>query len=139
MLDKLGMTDFAALGNATYVSIESYRRDGAAVRTPVWIVADGEFLYCWTLGKSGKVKRTRAESRVKLAKCNAAGNIRGEWVDAIARVLDSPDEVERQARRMRRKYGLKFTFFRLLPRLRGTRPVVIEFRSTPASSASTAM
>ena len=31
------MTDFQTLAKTTYMSIESYRRDGTSVRTPVWL------------------------------------------------------------------------------------------------------
>ena len=121
------MNAFDELGDATYLSIESYRISGQAVRTAVWITADADKLYCWTLGNSGKVKRIRHNAEVKLATCDAAGNITGDWVKASARVLDSSAAVNAQARRMRAKYGWKFLIFRHLPRLRGTRPVVIEF------------
>lgn len=33
--------DFQALAAASYVSLETYRKSGAPVRTPVWITADG--------------------------------------------------------------------------------------------------
>ena len=117
-----------ALARSSYVSIESYRKNGNAVSTPVWIVADGDKLFCWTLGNSGKAKRIRAQPRVRLAPCDATGKIGGAWIVADGRVLDCPDDIKAQARRMSRKYGLKFLPFRLLPYLRGTKPVVIEFR-----------
>lgn len=119
---------FDALAQSTYASIESYRKSGKAVPTPVWIVADGDKLFCWTLGNSGKVKRILANPRVRLAPCDAAGKISGEWILAYGRVLESPQDIKAQARRMRRKFGWKFLPFRLLPYLRGTKPVAIEFR-----------
>lgn len=121
---------FDSLARSSYVSIESYRRSGKAAPTPVWIVADGDKLFCWTLGNSGKVKRIRANPRVRLTPCDAAGKIKGDWVAAQGRVLQHPAEIGAQARRMRRKYGLKFLPFRILPYLRGTKPAVIEFRLT---------
>ena len=119
---------FEALAQSTYVAVASYRKSGKAVSTPVWIVSDGDELFCWTLGDSGKVKRIRANSRVRLAPCDAAGKIKGDWVFANARLLETADDIQAQAKRMRRKFGLRFLPFRVLPYLRGTRPVVIEFR-----------
>ena len=119
---------FEALAAATYVSIESYRKNADAVRTPVWIVADGGKLFCWTLAKSDKVKRIRGNVLVRLAPCDARGKIKGEWVAANGRVLESPDDIMAQARRMSRKYGLKFLPFRVIPILHRTKPVAIEFR-----------
>lgn len=122
------MDPFAALAQASYVSIESYRREGSAVRTPVWITAEGGKLFCWTLSNSGKVKRIGNNPRVRLARCQANGRIQGEWIEALGRVLHEPMDVKTQARRMRAKYGMKFQPFRLLSLLRRTRGVAIEFR-----------
>lgn len=127
------MTAFETLAQATYISIESYRGDGRALRTPVWITAEAGLLYCWTMDNSGKVKRIRNEARVKLAICDAAGKIQGEWVCASARVLDSAEDVQEQTRRMRAKFGLKFLLFRILAKLRGAGPVAIGFREACAS------
>ena len=69
---------FKALAAASYVSLESYRKSGAPVRTPVWITADGGKLYCWTLTDTGKVRRIRANAEVQLAKCDASGTLEGE-------------------------------------------------------------
>ena len=88
----------AELATASYVSIESYRRNGDAVRTPVWIVQEAGLLYCWTMLSSGKVKRIRRNSKVKLAACDARGKIRGDWVEASARVLDGDAEIKAQAK-----------------------------------------
>lgn len=121
------MNRFHTLADASYVSIESYRNNGEAVRTPVWITAEGDKLTCWTLANSGKVKRIRANPQVKLAKCSAGGQIEGNWLAAEGRVLDSEAAVKNQARRMSKKYGLKFLPFRLIEKLRGRKAVVIEF------------
>ena len=121
------MSAFRALADATYISIESYRRNGAARRTPVWIVGDGDRLYCWTQADSGKVKRIRNNPRVKLANCDARGKILGDWVDAEGQVRANRSDVKQQARRMRAKYGWKFLFFRYLSGWRGASPVAIEF------------
>ena len=64
---------FDALAQSTYVSIESYRKNGRAVPTPVWIVADGDKLFCWTLGNSGKVKRIRAKPQRPLSALRCCG------------------------------------------------------------------
>ena len=123
------MSQFHALAKATYISIESYRRNREAVQTPVWVTHEGERLFCWTLANSGKVKRIRQNPRVRLARCNASGAIKGTWVEAVGRVLDTREEVSRQTRRMSAKYGLKFLPFRLMGLLRRTEAVALEFSS----------
>ncbi len=128
------MSQFHTLANANYISIESYRRNGQAVQTPVWLTHEGESLFCWTLANSGKVKRIRQNPRVRLACCNASGAIKGEWVEAVGRVLDTREEVSRQTRQMSAKYSLKFLPFRLIGLLRRTKAVALEF--SPADTAA---
>src|SRR5215475_405959 len=67
-----------------YVSLTTFRRDGTAVPTPVWLAGDGTALYVWTPTRSGKVKRIRRRPEVTLAACDARGRVRGEAVPAIA-------------------------------------------------------
>ncbi len=49
--------DLAELARSMFVLLTTYRRDGEAVPTPVWIADDGERLLVTTGAASGKVKR----------------------------------------------------------------------------------
>jgi PPOX class probable F420-dependent enzyme len=105
-----------------YLSLTSFRRDGSGVATPMWFVADGGQLVVETDADSYKVKRIRRDPHVRIAVCDARGRLRGEAVDAEARVL--PDsERERVERLLARKYRIdRFTvlpLYRLVMRLRG--------------------
>ena len=102
---------FDTLAGSAYVSIESYRRDGKGVRTPVSIAAADNKLFCWTFGNSGKVKRIRNNNRVRLAKCDAKGNIQGEWIGANARIIYDGDEAKAVSRRLLKQHGLLFMIF----------------------------
>lgn len=112
------------LGRETYVSLATFRRSGAEVRTPVWIAPDGHRLVVYTNARSGKVKRLRNDGRVRLAPCDARGRLRGEggWVDARARVLEEPAERDRALEALFRKYPLQMRAARLLARLTGRWP-----------------
>ncbi len=121
------MRHFSALSKARYVSLETYRASGLPVRTPVWIAAEDDKLYCWTISDTGKVKRIGRNQRVRLAKCSARGQILGGWTEAEARILASPAELRKQMKRMRAKYGLLFLAFAWWPRLTRTATSVIEF------------
>jgi PPOX class probable F420-dependent enzyme len=110
---------FAELGRETYVNLASFRRDGREVRTPVWIAPDGERLVVYTNAKSGKVKRIRNGARVRLAPCDMRGALRGDWLEARARVLDDPAERDRALEAVVRKYALQMRAARLLARLSG--------------------
>ncbi len=58
----------------------------------------------YTMAASGKVKRMRQNRRVRVAPCDARGNVKGEWAEGSARSLQ--DEGARQADRMLDdKYG----------------------------------
>jgi len=105
-----------------YLSLTSFRRDGSAVATPMWFVADNGQLVVETDADSYKVKRIRRDPHVRIAVCDARGRLRGEVVDAEARVLPD-DERERVEQLLARKYRIdRFTvlpLYRLVMRLRG--------------------
>lgn len=82
-----GQEIMSALEKERYVSLETFRRDGAGVRTPIWFAERGGVLYVYTLAGSGKVKRIRNNPLVRIAPCNARGTVHGEWVDARARIV----------------------------------------------------
>ena len=70
-----------------YLSVTTFKRDGTAVATPVWFVADNGHLLVETDGESGKAKRIRHNSKVTVAPCSASGKLKGEPVAAHAAFL----------------------------------------------------
>lgn len=110
---------FNQIGNPTYIALETFRKSGVGVPTPVWAVAEGGKLYVWTVGESGKVKRIRNNPRVRIAVSDARGTTKGEWVEAKARVLDAPSDEATQRKRLAAKYGWQFHIFNLMGKLRG--------------------
>lgn len=59
-----------------YVSLTTYRRNGTAVATPVWIAPLGDGRAGFTTGAdSGKVKRIRNNPAVTLQPCSMRGAI----------------------------------------------------------------
>ena len=72
-----------------YLNLESYRKSGVAVVTPVWFAEDSGTLYIYSLANAGKVKRIRNNPRVRVMPCDIRGKPKGEWVDALARILDT--------------------------------------------------
>jgi len=121
------------LGDETYANLATFRRDGREVRTPVWLARDGEDLVVYTNGESGKVKRIRNGRRVRLAACDVRGKVRGEWIEATARVRTDPAAIERGVDAVRRKYGWQAALVMLGARLSGRWPqrAVIEIRPAP--------
>ena len=100
-----------------YFSLESYRRDGTPVRTPLWFVERNGELAFYTMAASGKVKRLRRNPRVRVAPCDARGKVTGDWVDGTARLLEGEDARQVYAL-LDRKYGWQRRLLNLLVRLR---------------------
>lgn len=94
----------AQFAGQKYLNLETYRKTGAAVATPVWFAEDSGVLYIYSLANAGKVKRIRNNPRVRVMPCDMRGKPRGEWVDALARTLDAAG-AERAHRLLDKKYG----------------------------------
>ena len=93
------------LVRAQYVSLATFRRTGAEVRTPVWLAGEGATFYAFSEGAAGKVKRIRANGRARMAACTFGGRVTSGWVDARARILKEPHEISSAYRALYRKYG----------------------------------
>jgi PPOX class probable F420-dependent enzyme len=93
------------IGRSKYVSLTTYRRDGTAVATPVWHVADGGALVIVSDAAAGKVKRIRRDNHVVVTVCDFRGRIApgAATAEGTARLLD---EAGTQAGRrlLERKY-----------------------------------
>lgn len=106
-----------------YVSLETYRRNGAAVRTPVWFVAAGdkgeeEGILIVTREKTGKVRRLRGNSQVRIAPCTIKGTVTGDWVTGTAEILD--DARTSEAVRLRdKRYGFRARLAKVLSKGKG--------------------
>jgi PPOX class probable F420-dependent enzyme len=105
------VAEIERLASSTYVALTTFRKDGTPVPTAVWIAGDGERLYVWTQGDSGKVKRIRNDARVTVAPSDGRGAPQGAAVEGTARVLDDPAALARVESSLRSKYGVQFRFF----------------------------
>jgi len=115
--------DLAQFSSTKHFSLETFRKTGVGVRTPVWFAeapsADSlATFYVYSLPDSGKVKRIRNNPRVRIAPCNMKGDLKGTWVDARARICTG-DEAATGQTLLIDKYVLKAP-----ARLRRTRPPV---------------
>jgi len=102
---------FAAFAGQKYLNLETFKKNGDGVKTPVWFAADPSAsldssaakIYAYTIGVSGKVKRVRNNPRVKIAPCNMSGKVLGEWVEARAEII-SGEEAVRGMQLLNKKY-----------------------------------
>ena len=88
-----------------YLNVETFRKNGAGVATPVWFAENEGILYIYSLANAGKVKRIRNNPRVRVIPCDVRGKPKGEWVEGRARILDASG-AEQAHRLLDKKYGL---------------------------------
>lgn len=130
MTDAFGAADdLDRLGAGKYLLVTTYRKDGRAVPTPVWVVRDGEALGVWTVAESGKVKRIRNRGDVLVAPCDVRGNREGDDLPAHAEILDAKGTAAVR-KLIRRKYGLIGRMVLLGSRLRRGERATVGLRIT---------
>jgi uncharacterized protein len=93
-----------------YVSLATFRRNGAEVKTPVWIAAVADRYYVFSEGEAGKVKRIRVTPRVRLAACSLRGEVKSDWINGEARLVSEPEVIAVASRALRAKYGFQMRF-----------------------------
>jgi PPOX class probable F420-dependent enzyme len=110
-----------------YLNLESFKRDGTPVQTPVWFAQKDDVLYVYTLANAGKVKRIRRHPRIRLAPCTMRGTVIGPWVEAEATIVDATTAAHGHAL-LRRKYGWMKRIGDLFSRIMHRERVVIAIR-----------
>ena len=98
-------TPFDRFAAARYALLTTYKRDGTAVGTPVFIAVYDPVAYVRTFDPSGKLKRMRNNPEVQLAPSTLRGRPTGPTMRARARILDGK-ESEHAASELARKYPL---------------------------------
>jgi uncharacterized protein len=97
---------FSTLEGKKYLSLETFKKNGAGVRTPVWFAAgpaSTSKLFIYTIDNTGKVKRIRNNGRVRVAPCDMRGKVQGDWVDARAQIVTGPEAMQ-GTRLLNKKY-----------------------------------
>jgi PPOX class probable F420-dependent enzyme len=122
------MDIFAHFAKKQYLNLETFRRNGVGVRTPVWFVQDDDRLYVTTMANSGKVKRIRNNGQVNIAPCKMDGTPLGEWVPAAAREVRDQEAAKKVDRLMDRKYGLMKKVFGLASARQGRENTILELK-----------
>jgi PPOX class probable F420-dependent enzyme len=119
------------LAGEKYINLETYRKSGQGVRTPVWFVeminGDGSVLYVRTSDDTGKYKRVRNNPSVQIAPCNMRGSVKGNWVKGEARIADEEEKIK-AFKMLEKKYGIIYKMTRVF--LSGKNYVVIAIRIT---------
>ena len=111
--------NWAQFKNQAYMNLETFRKNGEGVKTPVWFVQEGNIFYVRTGEESWKVKRLRNNPQVNIVPSNNSGGPLGEWVPMMAELVKDPALDQEVNQMFNRKYGMQKRFFDLMGRLRG--------------------
>jgi len=110
--------------NQNYLSLESYRKTGTPVATPMWFTEHNGTLYVYSLAQAGKVKRIRNNAKVRVVPSDMRGKPKGEWVEAKAQILDERG-AEQANKLLTKKYWLMKRIGDLFSKVRKRDKVVI--------------
>jgi uncharacterized protein len=95
------------LADEKYLALTTYRKNGNAVTTPVWIVPlDGNTMGFWTSSASGKAKRLAHTAKVTLQPCDARGRVKPDTsVTTGTATLVTGAELATIGMKVKAKYG----------------------------------
>jgi uncharacterized protein len=110
-----------------YINLETYRKNGRAVRTPVWFFESDGIVYVRTSDDTGKYKRIRNNPSVQIAPCDMRGGVKGQWVKGEARIA-SEEEKLKAFKMLEKKYGMIYKMTRMF--MSGKNYVIIAIRIT---------
>ncbi|KQT72937.1 PPOX class F420-dependent oxidoreductase [Microbacterium sp. Leaf436] len=93
-----------------FVSLGTYRKNGALVAVPVWVARDGDELVVTSERNTGKVKRLRNDQRVTLRPCSRMGAVEPDaiTVEAHGRIAGAATDDAHADAALRRKYRLQY-------------------------------
>ncbi|MHB8132638.1 MAG: PPOX class F420-dependent oxidoreductase [Anaerolineaceae bacterium] len=124
------MKNFEQFNQQKYLNLETLRKSGINVRTPVWFVQEGNTIFVRTLANSGKVNRIRNNGKVNIAVCKMDGSLLGDWVPATAKEVVDPETDKKVDRLLDKKYGLMKKMFSLSSGLQGKKNTILEIHTT---------
>ena len=105
-----------------YINLETYKKDGTPIRTPVWFVIDNDLIYVITREETGKVKRIKNNQNVRIVPCSFKGEPKNEWIKGKAEKIT--DEGSQKAIKLRKKkYGMSARLIGLFTSQKGN-PIV---------------
>ena len=96
-----------------YINLETYKKDGTPVRTPVWFVIDNDLIYVITRESTGKVKRLKNNYDVRIVLCSFKGEPKNEWIKGKAeKIMGEKADIVIKLRK--KKYGMSARLVGLL-------------------------
>jgi len=108
------------LDTARYISFTTFKKDGSAVSTPVWITGTGGTYAFSTGGASWKARRLRRNPSVQVRVSDMRGRVApgAATYEGTGEVVGSPEAVAAVERALSAKYGLQYRAIRFVGGLR---------------------
>lgn len=116
-----------SLETGKYINIQTYKKNGQAVSTPVWFISKDNRIYFRTSNKSGKFKRIKNNNNIKFALCNFRGKIKGEWHNGLAKI--DPDINRLIFSQINEKYGIFAHVMNLLYKIKKMDIIILYIES----------
>lgn len=107
-----------SLSDLKYINLETFRKNGNVVRTPVWFVTENDKIYVITRESTGKVKRLANNPKVNFAPCSFKGNIEGDWFSGKTTLITG-DEAKKAVKLRKKKYGFKALLVGFMSKAKG--------------------
>ncbi len=112
----------------SFINLETFRKNGNGIKTPVWFLLFEQKIYVRTLADSGKVKRVRANSKVNFAPCTSNGTLTGSWAEGSASLLLDEIMGEKINRLLTKKYGVMKKVIDLFSNIQKKTYAIIEIK-----------
>ena len=110
-----------------YINLETYKKDGTSIRTPVWFVIDNDLIYIITRDSTGKVKRLKNNQNVRIVPCSFKGESKNGWIKGKAEKIAGED-ADKVIELRKKKYGISARLIGLFTSQKGNLNVYsIEF------------
>lgn len=87
-----------------YICLETFKKNGQGVKTPVWFVIHDRIIYVATMDSSWKVKRLKNIKSVRVVPSNFKGEVKKQWVDGQA-FFGNESELKLVMSLRNKKYG----------------------------------
>jgi len=88
-----------------YINLETYKKDGTPIRTPVWFVIGNDLIYVITRESTGKVKRLKHNQDVRIVPCSFKGEPKNEWIKGKTEMITG-EEADKAIKLRKKKYGM---------------------------------
>ena len=88
-----------------YICLETFKKNGQGVKTPVWFVIHDGIIYVITMESSWKVKRIKNIQSVRIVPSSFKGKPKREWIEGQA-FFGSESELKLAISLRNKKYGL---------------------------------